>query len=318
MNKKKINVYIAGHEGMVGSAIYKHLIKNSKYNLIIKNRNQLDLINQKKVNNFFKNNKIDQVYIAAAKVGGIFANNKYPAEFIYTNLMIQNNIIQAAYTNDVRKLLFLGSSCIYPKDIKKPMKEDQLLSGKLEETNEPYAIAKIAGIKMCESYNRQFKKLDYRSIMPTNLYGPNDNYHSKNSHVIPGLIKRFHNAKTKNLKEVKVWGSGKVRREFLYVDDMARAAIHIMNLNKKIYRSLIDNQQSHINVGSGQDISILKLAKKIARVVKFNGSIKFDRTYPDGVKRKLLDSELIKNTGWSPKISLEEGLQLTYKEFLED
>ena len=318
MNKKKIKVYIAGHNGMVGSAIYNNLLKDPKYQIIARSKKELNLINQKDVDNFFRVNKIDQVYVAAAKVGGIYANNKFPADFIYHNLMIQNNIIHSAFRNDVKKLLFLGSSCIYPKNIKQPMKENSLMTGKLEETNEAYAIAKIAGIKMCESYNRQYKKLDYRSIMPTNLYGPNHNYHPINSHVIPGLINRFHNAKKNNLSKVKVWGSGKVKREFLYVEDLAKAATHIMSLKKIIFRSITSAYQSHVNVGSGTDISIEKLAKKIAKVVEYKGIIVFDDTYPDGVKRKLLNSEVLKKTGWKPKINLDEGLYLTYKEFLKN
>ena len=268
MNKKKI--FIAGHRGMVGSALLRFLA-NKKVEIITKNRSELNLLSQKDVQKFFKYQKIDQIYLAAAKVGGIHANNTYPAEFIYENLMIQNNIIHNAFLNGVKKLLFLGSSCIYPKNAKQPMNEEQLLTGNLESTNEPYAISKIAGIKLCESYNRQYKKshgIDYRSIMPTNLYGPGDNYHPQNSHVIPGLIYRFHQAKIKNRSSVYVWGSGMPKREFLYVDDMARAAIHLMNLKKKIYEKQVSPMCSHINVGCGVDITIKELAKTIKEVAR--------------------------------------------------
>lgn len=318
MNKKKLNIYIAGHNGMVGSALLRILKRNSNYNLITKTKNELDLLDQSKVKLFFNKKKIDYVYLAAAKVGGIYANNKYPANFIYENLTIQNNIIHSAYENKIKRLLFLGSSCIYPKNIQQPMKESFLLNGKLEMTNEPYAIAKIAGIKMCESYNRQYRYLDFRSIMPSNLYGPGDNYHPKNSHVIPGLINRFHNAKIKNHSKVSVWGSGKVKREFLFVDDMASAAIHVMDMKKSLYRSITESYQSHINVGSGADITISSLAKKISDVIGYKGKIIFDKKYPDGVKQKLLDSSLIKNSKWYPKTTLDEGINLAYNEYLKN
>jgi GDP-L-fucose synthase len=313
----KLKIFIAGHNGMVGTALVRYL-SNQDVEIITRDRIQLDLLNQKNVENFFKNEKIDQIYLAAAKVGGIHANNTYPADFIYQNLMIQNNVIHSAFLNGVKKLLFLGSSCIYPNNANQPMREDQLLSGKLEPTNEPYAIAKIAGIKMCESYNRQYGKshsIDYRSIMPTNLYGPGDNYHPENSHVIPGLIYRFHQAKIKNLPSVSIWGTGNSKREFLYVDDMVRASVHIMNIDKKIYEENTSPMTSHINVGSGEDFSIKKLAEIIKEVVNFEGEIKFDPTRPDGSRRKFLDSRKINNLDFKSKISLKEGLVKTYQDF---
>src|SRR6056300_435921 len=267
----KPSIFIAGHKGMVGSALVR-LLKRKKVKIITKEKKELNLLDQKKVQSFFKNNKIDQVYLAAAKVGGIHSNNTYRAEFIYQNLMIQNNVIHSAFLYGVKKLLFIGSSCIYPLNSIQPMKEEELLTGKLEPTNEPYAIAKIAGIKMCESYNRQYGKshnIDYRSIMPTNLYGPGDNFHPENSHVIPALIYRFHEAKINNLPSVTVWGTGKPRREFLYVDDMARASIYIMNLNKKTFYKQTFSMCSHINVGSGKDLTIMELAKIIKEVTDF-------------------------------------------------
>ena len=286
--------------------------------IIKKDRTELDLLNQTQVQKFFKNKKIDQVYLAAAKVGGIHANNTLPAEFIYENLMIQTNIIHSAFLNGVKKLLFLGSSCIYPKKVNQPVNELKLLEGKLEPTNEPYAIAKIAGIKMCESYNRQYGKshgIDYRSIMPTNLYGPGDNYHPENSHVIPGLIYRFHQAKIKNFKNVIIWGTGKPMREFLYVEDMVKAAIFVMNLDKKIYDQHTTQTCGHINVGSGMEITIKQLVEVIKNIVGYKGNIKFDINKPDGISRKLLDSKLLNNFGWHPKIDLEEGLTKTYNVF---
>lgn len=288
--------------------------------IIIKEREQLDLLDQIQVNNFFENHKIDQVYLAAARVGGIYANTSYPANFIYENLMIQNNVIHGAFLNGVKKLLFLGSSCIYPKNFNQPMKEEDLLAGKLEETNEPYAIAKIAGIKMCESYNRQYGKrhgIDYRSIMPTNLYGPGDNYHPQNSHVIPALIFRFHKAKVNNLPKVIIWGTGTAKREFLYVDDLAKASIFLMNLDKKIYDKQVDPMRSFLNVGSGQEISIKKLAETIKEVIGFKGEIKFDHSKPDGNLRKLIDSQRINNLGFKPEIEFKEGLMKTYKAFIK-
>ena len=315
----KLKIFIAGHKGMVGSAIFRQL-KDQDVEIITKDRKELDLLNQHDVQNFFKNEKIDQVYLAAAKVGGIFANNTYPAEFIYQNLMIQNNIIHNACLNGVKKLLFLGSSCIYPKNAKQPMKEDEMLSGKLEPTNEPYAISKIAGIKMCESYNRQYGEshgIDYRCIMPTNLYGPGDNYHPENSHVIPGLINRFHEAKLNNLKSVIIWGTGKPKREFLYVDDLSQASIYVMNLDKKVYSKQISSLTNHLNVGSGKEFNIQELAKIIKEVVDFKGAITFDTSKPDGTPRKLLNSEKINKLGFKPKINLKTGLIKTYKEYLK-
>ena len=317
MHKPKI--YIAGHKGMVGSAIFRQL-KDQEVDIITKNREQLNLLNQQDVQNFFKNEKIDQVYLAAAKVGGIYANNTYPADFIYQNLMIQNNVIHNAFLNGVKKLLFLGSSCIYPKNSKQPIKEEELLTGKLEPTNEPYAISKIAGIKMCESYNRQYGKshnIDYRSIMPTNLYGPGDNYHPENSHVIPALIYRFHEAKINNLPNVTIWGTGTPKREFLYVDDMAKASIHLMNLDKNIYDKQTSSMCSHINVGSGKDLAIKELAEIIKEVLGFKGGINFDPTKPDGISKKLLDSKLINSLGFKPEISLKDGLIKTYQDYIK-
>jgi len=317
MSKPKI--FIAGHKGMVGSALARFL-KKKDVELITKDRTELDLLNQKDVQNFFKHEKIDQVYLAAAKVGGIHANNTYPADFIYENLMIQNNVIYNAFLSGVKKLLFLGSSCIYPKNANQPMKEDELLSGKLELTNEPYAIAKITGIKICESLNRQYaksKNIDYRSVMPTNLYGPGDSYNLMNSHVIPALIRKFHEAKINKNKKVVVCGTGAPRREFLFVDDLARACIHIMNLDYKIFNKYTKDTCSHINVGSGFDLTIKDLAKKIKKIVNFNGDIEFDSNKPDGVKRKLLESKKINDLGWKSKIGLDEGLKITYKDILK-
>ncbi len=317
-NKK---IYIAGHNGMVGKALKKSLKKNGYKNLITKTRKELDLLDQIAVKDFFKNERPDEVYLAAAKVGGINSNNTFPAEFIYENLMIQSNIIHQSCKHGVKKLLFLGSSCIYPKYAKQPIQEDYLLSDKLEPTNEPYAIAKIAGIKMCESYNRQYGKnlkVDYRSVMPSNLYGPGDNYHKDNSHVIPGLIRRFHDAKHNNLSEVSVWGSGNPLREFLFVDDMAAACIHIMNLSKDIYNANTKPMLSHINIGAGEDISIKELAFKIAEVINFKGKIVFNSNKPDGSPRKLMSTKKILDLGWKPSIDLKKGLEITYKDFLDN
>ena len=314
-----LKIFIAGHRGMVGSALFR-LLKTQDVELITKDRKELDLLNYQEVQNFFESKKINQVYLAAAKVGGIHANNTYPADFIYKNLMIQNNVIHNAFLSGVKKLLFLGSSCIYPKDASQPVREEELLTGKLEPTNEPYAIAKIAGIKMCESYNRQYGKshnIDYRSIMPTNLYGPGDNYHPENSHVIPALIYRFHKAKINNLKNVTIWGTGTPKREFLYVDDMARASIYLMNLDKNIYSEQTSSMCSHVNVGSGRDLAIKELAETIKEVVGFKGGINFDLTKPDGIPRKLLNSELIKNLGFKPEISLKNGLIKTYQDYIK-
>jgi GDP-L-fucose synthase len=315
----KPKIFVAGHKGMVGSAIVR-LLKNQDVEIITKDRTELDLLNQGSVQKFFEHEKIDQVYLAAAKVGGIHANNSYPADFIYENLMIQTNVIHSAFLNGVKKLLFLGSSCIYPKYANQPIIEEELLTGKLEPTNEPYAIAKIAGIKMCESYNRQYGKshgIDYRSIMPTNLYGPGDNYHTENSHVIPGLIYRFHKAKINNLESVTIWGTGTPKREFLYVDDLAQASIHVMNLDKNIYDEQISSESSHINVGSGKELSIKELAETIKKVIDFKGTINFDPSKPDGSTRKLLNSERINKLGFKLKTDLKEGLIKTYQDYLK-
>ena len=313
-------IYVAGHRGMVGSAIVRQLIEQGHPadRIVCRTHSELDLTNQAAVDAFFVKEKPDQVYLAAAKVGGIFANDTYPAEFIYENLMIEANIIHAAFSHGVQKLLFLGSSCIYPKLAQQPMAESALLTGTLEPTNEPYAIAKIAGIKLCESYNRQFGDrfgIDYRSVMPTNLYGLGDNYHSENSHVIPALIRRFHEAKQQNASEVVIWGSGTPMREFLYVDDMARACLHVMNLDKSTYEAHTEPMLSHINVGYGSDITIRELAETLKEVTGFQGEIIFDATKPDGAPRKLMDSTRLQNLGWQPKINLKEGLALAYKDF---
>ena len=312
-------IYVAGHRGMVGSAIVRNLVTNGYTNIISRGHCELDLTSQAQVAEFFKQEKPGQVYLAAAKVGGIYANNTFPAEFIYENLMIQSNVIHQAFLNGVKKLLFLGSSCIYPKLASQPMEEGALLSGKLEETNEPYAIAKISGIKMCESYNRQYGQshgIDYRSVMPTNLYGPGDNYHPENSHVIPALIRRFHEAKVNNLPSVLIWGTGTPRREFLYVDDLAEAAVFVMNLDKVSFYNGIQPMQAHINVGFGSDLTIAQLAKDIAEVIGFDGDIIFDPSKPDGASRKLLNSKLLNMMDWSPKWDLTTGLILTYRDYL--
>jgi len=311
-------IYVAGHAGMVGSAIVRRLQNqgHTTENLIFKTHNELDLTNQQQVNDFIRQERPDQIYLAAAKVGGIYANNTYPADFIYQNLMIEANVINAAYQNGVQKLLFLGSSCIYPKHVKQPMREEALLTNTLEPTNEPYAIAKIAGIKLCESYNRQHDT-DYRSVMPTNLYGVGDNYHPKNSHVIPAIIRRIHEAKQDNLKVVTVWGTGKPYREFLYVDDMASASVYVMNLDKEIYQQHTQQMLSHINVGAGKDLTIKDLVKIVAKVIGYEGIIEFDDTKPDGVPRKYMDSSRANNLGWQPVINLEEGLMLSYLDFLK-
>ena len=311
-------IYVAGHRGMVGSAIVRHLQTQGFTNIIGKTHAELDLTNQAAVEHFFKTEKPDQVYLAAAKVGGIHANNTYPAQFIYENLMVQNNVIHQAFLNGVKKLLFLGSSCIYPKLAPQPMSEDALLTGKLEPTNEPYAIAKIAGIKMCESYNRQYGQshgVDYRSVMPTNLYGPGDSYHPENSHVIPALIRRFHEAKVANAPEVVIWGTGTPRREFLYVDDMAAASVFVMQLDKATYDSQTEPMQSHINVGYGSDVTIAELASAIAKATGYQGNITFDPSKPDGTPRKWMDSGRLNRLGWHAQIGLEQGLELAYVDF---
>ena len=315
MSPKRI--FVAGHLGMVGSAIVRKLEKNSDAQLVLRTKNELDLLDRHAVFEFFKNENIDQIYLAAAKVGGIHANNTYPAEFIYQNLMIQCNIIHGAHLADVQDLLFLGSSCIYPRLVAQPMSETALLTDTLEPTNEPYAIAKIAGIKQCESYNRQYGR-NYRSVMPTNLYGENDNFHTENSHVIPALIRRFHEAKCGGLSEVVAWGSGNALREFLHVDDMASASLHVMNLSDEIYKANTQEMLSHINVGTGVDCSIRELVETVSKVVGFKGNIVFDTTKPDGSPRKLMDVSRLKSLGWEYKISLEEGLADTYKWFLDN
>lgn len=315
--KSRPKIYVAGHNGMVGSAIVRKLQKEDKYEILTRSRSELDLTNQKEVLEYFLEEKPDQVYIAAAKVGGIHANDTFPAEFIYENLMIESNIIHSSWKSNVNKLLFLGSSCIYPKLIDQPMKEHSLLTNSLEPTNEPYAISKIAGIKLCESYNRQYGT-DYRSVMPTNLYGPGDNYHVENSHVIPALIRKFHEAKLNNIQEVKIWGSGNPYREFLYVDDLAEACSHIMRLDVSDYKRNTQPMLSHLNIGSGTDIKISELANIISKIVNYKGRISYDKSKPDGAPRKLLDSTLVNKLGWTPKIGLEEGLQRTYINFTEE
>lgn len=315
MTKKRI--YVAGHRGMVGSAICRQLSLRDDIELVVKTHKELDLTVQKEVDAFFEQEKIDQVYLAAAKVGGIYANNTFPAEFIYQNLMIESNIIHSAHKAGIQKLLFLGSSCIYPKFAEQPMNESALLTGILEPTNEPYAIAKIAGIKLCESYNRQYGR-DYRSVMPTNLYGINDNFHPENSHVIPALMRRFHEAKESGAPEVIVWGTGTPMREFLYVDDMAAASVHVMELDEAIYQQITQPMLSHINVGTGVDCSIREMAETMASVVGYQGKIVFDVTKPDGTPRKLMDVTRLKNLGWQYRYNLHEGLSLTYKWFIEN
>lgn len=315
---KDVKIFVAGHSGMVGSSIVRELKKIGYFNIVTANHADLDLIDQNAVKTFFENEKPDQVYLAAAIAGGIHANNSLPAQFIYENLMIQSNIIHQSWLSGVKKLLFLGSSCIYPKLASQPMSEKSLLESPLELTNEPYAVAKIAGIKMCESYNRQYGEkdnIDYRCVMPTNLYGIGDKYHNENSHVIPALIRRFHEAKILNTPNVEIWGTGKPMREFLYVDDLSSAAIFIMNLSKDKYLNIVEPQRIHINVGSGKDITIKDLAFKIAEVVEYEGEIIFDKTKLDGTPRKLMDSSLIKTLGWKDKISFDEGLKLAYEDY---
>jgi GDP-L-fucose synthase len=313
-------IYVAGHRGMVGSAIVRQLHSSgiSPEHLVLKTHQELDLTNQAAVQAFFAAEKPTQVYLAAAKVGGIHANNTYPADFIYQNLMVQANVIEAAFQNGVQKLLFLGSSCIYPKLAPQPMTESALLTGPLEPTNEPYAVAKIAGIKLCESYNRQYSAshgVDFRSVMPTNLYGPGDNYHPQNSHVIPALIRRFHEAKVNNSPTVTIWGSGTPKREFLYVDDMAAASVFVMHLPKAVYDQHTAPMQSQINVGFGSDITIAELAQAVSKATGYQGNIDFDPTQPDGSPRKLMDSTRLNALGWQAKINLEQGLALAYQDF---
>ena len=317
----KAKIFIAGHNGMVGSSITRQLLESGEKNLITASHAKLDLTNQANVLSFLKKKKIDQIYVAAAKVGGIYANLKFPAEFIYKNIMIEANIIHSAFLTGVKKILFLGSSCIYPRSIKGSIKEEDLLSGKLEFTNEPYAIAKIAGIKMCESYNRQYGKshgVDYRCVMPSNLYGPGDNYDLKNSHVIPALIKKFYKAKKNALPFVTIWGTGKPKREFLHVHDLAQACIYIMNIKKNHYYKNISPLSSHVNVGSGKEISIKMLANLIKNIIGYKGKIKFDNSKPDGTMSKLMNNSRIKTFNWSSKINLEEGLKQVFLDFKEN
>jgi GDP-L-fucose synthase len=308
-------IFVAGHHGMVGSAILRRLQELGGYQVVARDRSELELTRQAEVEAFFADAGIDEVVIAAAKVGGIHANNTYPAEFIYENLLIECNLVHAAHRAGVQRLLFLGSSCIYPRDARQPMREDALLTGRLESTNEPYAIAKIAGIKLCESYNRQYGR-DYRSVMPTNLYGPGDNFHPENSHVIPGLMRRFHEARLAGAPSVMVWGSGRPRREFLHVDDMAAACVHVMQLPREVYAAHTQPMLSHINVGTGEDCTIRELAQTIAEVVGYRGQIEFDATKPDGTPRKLLDVSRLAALGWRASISLKDGLRGTYAWFL--
>lgn len=314
---KTQRIFVAGHRGMVGAAIVRQLAQRDNVELVLRTRDQLNLLDAGAVQAFFSAERIDQVYLAAAKVGGIVANNTYPADFIYENMMIESNIIHAAHLHNVNKLLFLGSSCIYPKQATQPIAESELLQGTLEPTNEPYAIAKIAGIKLCESYNRQYGR-DYRSVMPTNLYGPHDNFHPSNSHVIPALLRRFHEAREQNTPDVVVWGSGTPMREFLHVDDMAAASIHVMELAQEVLQEYTQPMLSHINVGTGVDCTIRELAQTIAQVVSYKGRVVFDASKPDGTPRKLLDVTRLHQLGWYHEISLEAGLASTYQWFLEN
>lgn len=313
---KQSKIYIAGHRGLVGSAIIRQLKASGFTNLLTQTHQELDLINQAEVKIFFKQEKPDYVILAAAKVGGIHANNTYPADFIYQNMMIEANVINAAYENKVKRLLFLGSTCIYPKAVEQPMREDALLTDVLEPTNEPYALAKIAGIKLCESYNRQHGT-DFRSVMPTNLYGINDNFHPENAHVIPALMRRFHEAKINNSVEVSVWGSGNAMREFLYVDDMAQASLFVLNLDEKTYQANTKTMLSHINVGTGVDITIREMAETIKQVVGFKGKLTFDTTKPDGAPRKLIEVSRLSKMGWIYSTDLKHGLEKTYQWYLE-
>lgn len=314
MRNREASIYVAGHRGMVGAAIVQALMRRGYDNIITRTHAQLDLADQAQVSAFFESERIDEIYLAAARVGGIHANATYPAEFIYQNLMIEANVIHQAWRAGVQKLLFLGSSCIYPRLADQPIHEEYLLTGKLEPTNEPYAIAKIAGIKLCESYNRQYGT-DYRSVMPTNLYGPGDNYHRENSHVIPALIRRFHEARVNGAEQVVIWGTGTPRREFLYVDDMADASVHVMELDRATYGAHTAPLQSHINVGTGEDITIREAAEMIRKVTGYEGKIEFDADKPDGTPRKLLDTTCLRRLGWVPTVPLEDGLARTYQWF---
>jgi GDP-L-fucose synthase len=310
-------IYVAGHRGLVGSAIVRALKKRDYSHIITRTHAELELTDQAQVRAFFDSEQIDEVYLAAARVGGIHANNTYPAEFIHDNLMVQSNVIHEAWRHGVQRLLFLGSSCIYPRLAEQPMREEYLMTGALEPTNEPYAIAKIAGIKMCESYNRQYGT-DYRSVMPTNLYGPGDNYHPENSHVIPALVRRFHEAKTNRAEKVVIWGTGTPRREFLYVDDMADASVHVMELDRPIYEKHTTAMLSHINVGTGEDVTIREVAEVIRKVVGYEGEIEFDASKPDGTPRKLMHTAKLSALGWRPGMRLGEGIMETYRHFVAD
>ncbi len=316
MNTSQPRIYVAGHRGLVGSAIVRALRARGHTDIVTRSHAELDLTDQAAVRDFFSAGHIDQVYLAAARVGGIHANNTYPAEFIYNNLMVQSNVVHQAWRCGVGKLLFLGSSCIYPRLADQPIREDYLMSGSLEPTNEPYAIAKIAGIKLCESYNRQYGT-DYRSVMPTNLYGPGDNYHPQDSHVIPAMLRRFHEAKCADADEVPIWGSGRAMREFLYVDDMAQASVHVMQLDGATYRAHTAPMQSHVNVGIGRDITIAALARLVGDTVGYAGRIVFDTAKPDGAPRKLLDVAKLESLGWTASTPLEQGLRLAYAAFLD-
>ena len=318
---EKTKIYVAGHQGMIGSAIVRKLKSLGYNNILTRSHDELDITNQSQVQKFFEAEKPDQVYLCAAKVGGVHANNTFPAEFIYDNLMIESNVIHNAWKVGVKKLIFLGSSCIYPKLPNQLIKENAMLSGQVEATNEPYAIAKIAGIKLCESYNRQYREshgTDYRTVIPASLYGPGDNYHSENSHVIPALIRKIHDAKIDKLPEVVVWGSGRPRREFVYIDDMSEAIIHIMNLDLIQYMDHTEDMVSHINIGFGSDVTIEELAKQLVKIVGYEGRIVFDSNKPDGVFRKLMDSTLIESLGWKASVGLEDGLALTYNDYLKN
>jgi GDP-L-fucose synthase len=310
-------IFVAGHNGMVGSALVRQLTQDTNNEIVTRTRAELDLTSQQGVADFFAEEKIDEVYLGAAKVGGIHANNTYPAEFIYDNLMVECNVVHQAWKAGVQKLLFLGSSCIYPRLANQPMKETELMQGSLEPTNEPYALAKIAGIKLCESYDRQYGT-DYRSVMPTNLYGPGDNYHPENSHVIPALLRRFHEAKLSGADSIEIWVTGKALREFLHVDDMASASIHVMNLPPEQYRAVTDPRLTHINVGSGVDCSIAELVSTIGEVTGFAGTIEYDTSKPDGAPRKLMDNSKLKSLGWTPEYSLRAGLENAYQWFVDN
>jgi GDP-L-fucose synthase len=314
---KQKKIYVAGHQGMVGSAILRQLRNDGESTVVVKTRQELDLVDQSKLHQFLNDEAITEVYLCAAKVGGIHANSTYPADFIYSNLVIETNLVHGAYLAGINRILFLGSSCIYPKHCSQPMKESALLSGELESTNESYAIAKIAGIKLCESYNRQYGT-DYRSVMPTNLYGPNDNFHPRNSHVVPALLQRFHEAKQQSLPRVTIWGTGSACREFLFVDDMAEACVFVMNLPPAQLNQAVTPTRSHLNIGTGKDVSIKELAETVARVVGYDGALVFDSSMPDGTPRKLLDVSTMTRLGWKYRMELEEGLQLTYKWYCDN